>query len=76
MLNIIISNQLFFYNNQLSQFMDQTNLIQQRLRAREDYLNSGPGGLRERVGFEVRDVHHTYYGRLCPIETPEGPNIV
>ena len=65
----------FFGTNQLSQFMDQTNPLaeithKRRLSAR------GPGGLsRERAGFEVRDVHYTHYGRLCPIETPEGPNI-
>ena len=65
----------FFGTNQLSQFMDQTNpLAEMTLKRRLSAL--GPGGLsRERAGFEVRDVHYTHYGRLCPIETPEGPNI-
>jgi len=65
----------FFGTNQLSQFMDQTNPLAEITHKRR--LSAlGPGGLsRERAGFEVRDVHHTHYGRLCPIETPEGPNI-
>ncbi|MDG1790437.1 MAG: DNA-directed RNA polymerase subunit beta, partial [Flavobacteriaceae bacterium] len=65
----------FFGTNQLSQFMDQTNPIAEITHKRR--LSAlGPGGLsRERAGFEVRDVHFTHYGRLCPIETPEGPNI-
>ena len=65
----------FFGTNQLSQFMDQTNPLAEITHNRR--LSAlGPGGLsRERAGFEVRDVHYTHYGRLCPIETPEGPNI-
>jgi len=65
----------FFGTNQLSQFMDQTNPLGEMTHKRR--LSAlGPGGLsRERAGFEVRDVHYTHYGRLCPIETPEGPNI-
>ncbi len=65
----------FFGTNQLSQFMDQTNPLSEMTHKRR--LSAlGPGGLsRERAGFEVRDVHYTHYGRLCPIETPEGPNI-
>ena len=65
----------FFGTSQLSQFMDQTNPLAELTHKRR--LSAlGPGGLnRERAGFEVRDVHHTHYGRLCPIETPEGPNI-
>ena len=65
----------FFGTNQLSQFMDQTNPLSEITHKRR--LSAlGPGGLsRERAGFEVRDVHHTHYGRICPIETPEGPNI-
>ncbi len=65
----------FFGTNQLSQFMDQTNPLAEMTHKRR--LSAlGPGGLsRERAGFEVRDVHYTHYGRLCPIETPEGPNI-
>jgi DNA-directed RNA polymerase subunit beta len=65
----------FFGTNQLSQFMDQTNPLAEMTHKRR--LSAlGPGGLsRERAGFEVRDVHFTHYGRLCPIETPEGPNI-
>lgn len=65
----------FFGASQLSQFMDQTNPLSEITHKRR--LNAlGPGGLaRERAGFEVRDVHYTHYGRLCPIETPEGPNI-
>ncbi len=65
----------FFGTSQLSQFMDQTNPLSEMTHKRR--LSAlGPGGLtRERAGFEVRDVHYTHYGRLCPIETPEGPNI-
>ena len=65
----------FFGTSQLSQFMDQTNPLAEMTHKRR--LSAlGPGGLtRERAGFEVRDVHYTHYGRLCPIETPEGPNI-
>ena len=65
----------FFGASQLSQFMDQTNPLSEITHKRR--LNAlGPGGLtRERAGFEVRDVHYTHYGRVCPIETPEGPNI-
>ncbi|HDZ58927.1 MAG TPA: DNA-directed RNA polymerase subunit beta, partial [Ignavibacteriales bacterium] len=65
----------FFGTNQLSQFMDQTNPLAETTHKRR-MSALGPGGLtRERAGFEVRDVHYTHYGRLCPIETPEGPNI-
>jgi len=65
----------FFGSSQLSQFMDQTNSLSELTHKRR--LSAlGPGGLsRERAGFEVRDVHHSHYGRICPIETPEGPNI-
>jgi len=65
----------FFGTSQLSQFMDQTNPLSEITHKRR-ISSLGPGGLtRERAGFEVRDVHYTHYGRLCPIETPEGPNI-
>ena len=65
----------FFGTNALSQFMDQTNPLAEMTNKRR-MSALGPGGLsRERAGFEVRDVHYTHYGRLCPIETPEGPNI-
>lgn len=65
----------FFGSSQLSQFMDQTNPLAEITHKRR--LSAlGPGGLsRERAGFEVRDVHHSHYGRMCPVETPEGPNI-
>ena len=65
----------FFATGQLSQFMDQTNPLSEITHKRR--LSAlGPGGLtRERAGFEVRDVHSSHYGRICPIETPEGPNI-
>src|SRR5205085_2352391 len=65
----------FFGSSQLSQFMDQTNPLAELTHKRR--LSAlGPGGLsRERAGFDVRDVHHSHYGRICPIETPEGPNI-
>ncbi len=65
----------FFGTNALSQFMDQTNPLAEITHKRR-MSALGPGGLsRDRAGFEVRDVHYTHYGRLCPIETPEGPNI-
>ncbi|MFA5836318.1 MAG: DNA-directed RNA polymerase subunit beta [Bellilinea sp.] len=65
----------FFGSSQLSQFMDQTNPLAE-LRNKRTLSALGPGGLRrERAGFDVRDVHHSHYGRICPIETPEGPNI-
>ncbi len=72
---IVASVREFFASSQLSQFMDQVNPLAETVHKRR--LNAmGPGGLsRERAGFEVRDVHKTHYGRLCPIETPEGPNI-
>jgi len=65
----------FFGSSQLSQFMDQTNPLAELTHKRR--LSAiGPGGLsRERAGFDVRDVHFSHYGRICPIETPEGPNI-
>jgi DNA-directed RNA polymerase subunit beta len=65
----------FFGSSQLSQFMDQNNPLAE-LRHKRTLSALGPGGLRrERAGFDVRDVHHSHYGRICPIETPEGPNI-
>jgi len=65
----------FFGSSQLSQFMDQTNPLAE-LRHKRTLSALGPGGLRrERAGFDVRDVHQSHYGRICPIETPEGPNI-
>jgi DNA-directed RNA polymerase subunit beta len=72
---IVAAVREFFASSQLSQFMDQTNPLSELTHKRK--LSSlGPGGLtRERAGFEVRDVHKTHYGRICPIETPEGPNI-
>lgn len=72
---IVASVREFFASSQLSQFMDQINPLAEIVHKRR--LNAmGPGGLsRERAGFEVRDVHRTHYGRMCPIETPEGPNI-
>jgi DNA-directed RNA polymerase subunit beta len=72
---IVAAVREFFASSQLSQFMDQTNPLSELAHKRR--LSSlGPGGLtRERAGFEVRDVHRTHYGRICPIETPEGPNI-
>jgi len=72
---IVASVREFFASSQLSQFMDQVNPLAEIAHKRR--LNAmGPGGLsRERAGFEVRDVHRTHYGRMCPIETPEGPNI-
>ncbi|MFO7263058.1 MAG: DNA-directed RNA polymerase subunit beta [Bacillaceae bacterium G1] len=72
---VIAAIKEFFGSSQLSQFMDQTNPLAELTHKRR--LSAlGPGGLtRERAGFEVRDVHHSHYGRMCPIETPEGPNI-
>ncbi len=72
---IVASVKEFFASHQLSQFMDQINPLSEIVHKRR--LNAmGPGGLsRERAGFEVRDVHRTHYGRICPVETPEGPNI-
>src|SRR5690348_15854282 len=72
---VVASMREFFGGSQLSQFMDQTNPLAELTHKRK--LNAmGPGGLsRDRAGFEVRDVHHSHYGRICPIETPEGPNI-
>lgn len=72
---IVAAIKEFFGSSQLSQFMDQTNPLAE-LTHRRRLSALGPGGLtRERAGFEVRDVHYTHYGRICPIETPEGPNI-
>ncbi len=72
---VIAAVKEFFGSSQLSQFMDQTNPLAE-LTHRRRLSALGPGGLtRERAGFEVRDVHYTHYGRICPIETPEGPNI-
>ena len=72
---VIAAIKEFFGSSQLSQFMDQTNPLSEVTHKRR--LSAlGPGGLsRERAGFEVRDVHASHYGRICPIETPEGPNI-
>jgi len=72
---VVASVKEFFGSSQLSQFMDQTNPLAEITHKRR--LSAlGPGGLsRERAGFDVRDVHHSHYGRMCPIETPEGPNI-
>ncbi|TSD02061.1 MAG: DNA-directed RNA polymerase subunit beta [Parcubacteria group bacterium Athens0714_25] len=65
----------FFSSSQLSQFMDQVNPLAE-LEHKRRFSAMGPGGLtRERAGFEVRDVHHSHYGRICPVQTPEGPNI-
>lgn len=72
---IIAAMREFFGGSQLSQFMDQTNPLAELTHKRR-LSAMGPGGLsRERAGFEVRDVHHSHYGKICPIETPEGPNI-
>ena len=72
---VVASVREFFGSSQLSQFMDQTNPLAE-LRHKRTLSALGPGGLRrERAGFDVRDVHHSHYGRICPIETPEGPNI-
>ncbi|MFC1846177.1 DNA-directed RNA polymerase subunit beta [Chloroflexota bacterium] len=72
---IIASMREFFGSSQLSQFMDQTNPLAELTHKRR-LSAMGPGGLsRERAGFDVRDVHHSHYGKICPIETPEGPNI-
>jgi DNA-directed RNA polymerase subunit beta len=72
---VVAATREFFGGSQLSQFMDQTNPLAEVTHKRT--LSAlGPGGLRrERAGFDVRDVHHSHYGRICPIETPEGPNI-
>src|SRR5699024_4888840 len=72
---VVASMKEFFGSSQLSQFMDQTNPLGELTHKRR--LSAlGPGGLtRDRAGYEVRDVHYSHYGRLCPIETPEGPNI-
>ncbi|MEC9488561.1 MAG: DNA-directed RNA polymerase subunit beta [Halanaerobium sp.] len=72
---VVASIKEFFGSSQLSQFMDQTNPLSE-LSHKRRLSALGPGGLsRERAGFDVRDVHHSHYGRICPIETPEGPNI-
>ncbi|MFC1960186.1 DNA-directed RNA polymerase subunit beta [Chloroflexota bacterium] len=72
---IVAAVREFFGSSQLSQFMDQTNPLAE-LTHKRTVSALGPGGLRrERAGFDVRDVHHSHYGRICPIETPEGPNI-
>ncbi len=72
---VVAAIQEFFGSSQLSQFMDQTNPLSELTHKRR-ISALGPGGLsRERAGFDVRDVHHSHYGRVCPIETPEGPNI-
>jgi DNA-directed RNA polymerase subunit beta len=72
---VVAAMREFFGSSQLSQFMDQTNPLAE-LRNKRTLSALGPGGLRrERAGFDVRDVHHSHYGRICPIETPEGPNI-
>ncbi len=72
---VVASVREFFGSSQLSQFMDQTNPLAE-LRHKRTLSALGPGGLRrERAGFDVRDVHYSHYGRICPIETPEGPNI-
>ena len=72
---VVAAMREFFGASQLSQFMDQTNPLAELTHKRRGSA-LGPGGLsRERAGFEVRDVHHSHYGRICPIETPEGPNI-
>src|SRR3972149_1198906 len=72
---VVASMKEFFGGSQLSQFMDQTNPLAELTHKRK--LSAlGPGGLsRDHAGFDVRDVHHSHYGRICPIETPEGPNI-
>src|SRR5690606_36197370 len=72
---IVAALREFYGSSQLSQFMDQTNPLSE-LRHKRRVSALGPGGLRrERAGFDVRDVHYSHYGRICPIETPEGPNI-
>ena len=72
---VVAATREFFGGSQLSQFMDQTNPLAE-LTHKRTISALGPGGLRrERAGFDVRDVHHSHYGRICPIETPEGPNI-
>ena len=72
---VVASMKEFFGGSQLSQFMDQVNPLAELAHKRK-LSAMGPGGLsRDRAGFDVRDVHHSHYGRICPIETPEGPNI-
>src|SRR5688500_9659963 len=72
---VVAAMREFFGGSQLSQFMDQTNPLAELAHKRR-ISALGPGGLsRDRAGFEVRDVHHSHYGRICPVETPEGPNI-
>ncbi|HXG39571.1 MAG TPA: DNA-directed RNA polymerase subunit beta [Candidatus Limnocylindrales bacterium] len=72
---VVAAMKEFFGGSQLSQFMDQTNPLAE-ITSKRRLSALGPGGLsRERAGFDVRDVHHSHYGRICPIETPEGPNI-
>ena len=72
---VVAAMKEFFGGSQFSQFMDQTNPLAE-LTSKRRLSALGPGGLsRERAGFDVRDVHHSHYGRICPIETPEGPNI-
>src|SRR5215467_13699546 len=72
---VVAAMKEFFGGSQLSQFMDQTNPLAE-IGHKRRLSALGPGGLsRERAGFDVRDVHHSHYGRICPIETPEGPNI-
>src|SRR5690606_703992 len=72
---VVAAMKEFFGGSQLSQFMDQTNPLAE-LNHKRRLSALGPGGLsRDRAGFDVRDVHHSHYGRICPIETPEGPNI-
>ncbi len=72
---VVAAMKEFFGGSHLSQFMDQTNPLAE-LTSKRRLSALGPGGLsRERAGMDVRDVHHSHYGRICPIETPEGPNI-
>src|SRR5579862_7604867 len=72
---VVAAMKEFFGGSQLSQFMDQTNPLSE-ITSKRRLSALGPGGLsRERAGFDVRDVHQSHYGRICPIETPEGPNI-
>jgi DNA-directed RNA polymerase subunit beta len=72
---VVAAMKEFFGGSQLSQFMDQTNPLAE-IGHKRRLSALGPGGLsRDRAGFDVRDVHHSHYGRICPIETPEGPNI-
>ena len=72
---VVAAMREFFGGSQLSQFMDQTNPLSE-LNHKRRLSALGPGGLsRDRAGFDVRDVHESHYGRICPVETPEGPNI-